>query len=64
MSNNSTNRRLRELLDEYWEMFNDMFPTMDFQDESKEDICKRIEQCIQKGKKAGDLFGMSQVYTY
>lgn len=64
MSNNSDNRRLRELLDEYWEMFNDMFPTMNFQDESKEEICNRIEQCLKQNRLAEDLFDLNNGYDY
>lgn len=60
----SVNNKLDELLEEYWNMFEDMFPTMDFQDESKEEICNRIEQCLKRSTAAEDLFDLSNEYKY
>ena len=56
--------RIDKLLDEYWDRFGDMFPTMNFQDEELDSICDRIEQCLQKGKKAEELFELNYDYKY
>lgn len=66
MSNNSTTKvhKLRKLLDEYWDMFGDMFPTMNFQDETKKEICERIEQCLNQNKTAEELFDLDKEYKY
>lgn len=64
MSSNSIDDRLDKLLDEYWEKFEDMFPTMNFQDETKKQICERIEQCIKQNKTARELFDLDEGYKY
>ena len=38
--------------------------TMNFQDESKEEICNRIEQCLQKHTIAEELFDLDKRYKY
>lgn len=64
MSNSQINTRLDQLIKEYWEVFEDMFPTMNFQDESKEEICNRIEQCLKQNMLAEDLFDLNNDYEY
>lgn len=64
MSSSLIDDRLDGLLDAYWEEFEDMFPTMNFQDESKEEICNRIEQCLQKHTIAEELFDLDKRYKY
>lgn len=56
--------RLDNLLDKYWDKFEDMFPTMNFQDESKDDICVRIEKCLAEGKAAEELFDLNYGNKY
>ena len=56
--------RLDNLLYKYWNKFGDMFPTMDFQDESKDDICVRIEKCLAEGKTAEELFDLNYGNKY
>ena len=41
-----------------------MFPTMSFQDESKDDICVRIEKCLAEGKTAEELFDLNYENKY
>ena len=52
------------MLDKYWNKFEDMFPTMDFQDESKDDICVRIEKCLAEGKTAEELVELNYGNKY
>lgn len=56
--------KIDKLLDAYWDMFEDMFPTMCYQDETEEEICDRIQQCLDKKQKAKELFELDYSNKY
>lgn len=47
----SVNEALYAALDEYEEMFGDMFPTMFFQSLSTAELLDLVEECLDKGEK-------------
>ena len=47
-----------ELLDVYYEKFNDMFPTMCFQTATEKEMKTMVEQCIKENKPAEELFDL------
>lgn len=57
-------KTLMELLDMYYEKFNDMFPTMCFRTATDEEMMSMIEQCIKKNKSAEELFDLDYDNMY
>ena len=53
-----TVKTLIELLDVYYEKFNDMFPTMCFQTATEKEMKTMVEQCIKENKPAEELFDL------
>ena len=53
-----------KLMDEYEEMFGDVFPTMCFQLDTDEDLKQKMNQCIKKNKSAEELFGIDDSNDY
>lgn len=51
-------KTLMELLDVYYEKFNDMFPTMCFQNATEKEMKTMVEQCIKENKPAEELFDL------
>ena len=55
---------LMKLMDAYYEKFGDVFPTMCFQTDTREEIADKIDQCIKAEKTAEDLFGLDYSNEY
>lgn len=51
--------KYRELDDKYYEMFDDYFPSFQLGDD-----CDKIQQCIDAGKDAYELFNLKEDVNY
>lgn len=52
------------LWDDYHEKFGEWFPTMCFQSDTREDITRRLQECLDAGQKAEELYGLDPDVNY
>lgn len=55
---------LQRLWDGYHEKFGEWFPTMCFQSDTREDITRRLQECLNAGQKAEELYGLDHDVNY
>ena len=49
--------KIDDYMDEYYDRFNDIFPTFNFQTESTDKLIERVKECLDKDIKAEKLYG-------
>lgn len=50
--------KFQKLMDEYYEAFGEMFPTMDFQTDTEEELMQKMRFCLKENKPAEKLFNL------
>lgn len=56
--------RFQSLWDDYHERFGEWFPTMCFQSDTREDITRRLQECLDAGQMAEELYGLDPDVNY
>lgn len=50
--------KFQELMDKYYSVFEEHFPTMDFQTATDEELMQKMEQCLKENKPAEVVFNL------
>lgn len=58
MSTQNSRDKLLQALDEYYDTFDDAFPTMCFPTDSDEEWIEKIQRCINQGQPASIVFDL------
>ena len=50
--------KFQELMDKYYSMFGEHFPTMDFQTATDEEMMQKMERCLKENKPTEVVFNL------